>query len=256
MSERQLTALIVDDEPPARRKIRKFLERDAEIHVVGEAASGARAVAAVRSLSPDVVFLDIQMGRMDGFGVLEVLGTESLPQIVFVTAHDEYALRAFEVAAVDYLLKPFDAERFARALARVKQRARGAAGGGPDLEDKIRSLLAAVGRTTRILVKSRDRSVLLNACDIEWVRAAGNYVELHAAGGEYLLRETLEGMRRQLDPQTFLRVHRSYLVNAGYVREIRPESHGDHLIVMRDGAQIRLSRRYRAGLPAAIRRNL
>lgn len=258
MKEPKLKALIVDDEPPARRKIRRFLERDTEVRVVGEAAGGAEAVAAIRAADPDVVFLDIQMGEMDGFGVLEALEDGRLPEVVFVTAHDEYALKAFDVAAVDYLLKPFDAERFARALERAKKRVRG--GSGAALESNVRRLLSAVGHTAegtrRILVKTRDRAVLLKVGDIEWIRAAGNYVELHAGEEEYLLRETLEGMGRKLDPESFLRVHRSFVVNAEFVRHIRPESHGDHVIVMRDGSRIRLSRRYRDRLPEAIRRNL
>jgi len=253
-----LRALIVDDEPPARRKVRLFLERDPEIEIVGEANSGERAVEAMRKLGPDVVFLDIQLGEMDGFDVLQSFDIGELPQIVFVTAFDEYALKAFEVAAVDYLLKPFDAERFAAAVDRVKQKLR--AGSTEALEAQVRKLLSTVGRgshgTRRLLVKSRDRGQLVEVADIAWIHAAGNYVELHVGGKEYLLRETLEGMGRQLDGETFLRVHRSFIVNARFIDEIQPESHGDHLILMKDGAKIRLSRRYRDRLPDGIRRHL
>jgi two-component system LytT family response regulator len=254
----RLTALIVDDEPPARRKVRKFLAADPDLEVVGEAGSGEEAVEAIRRLAPDVVFLDVQMGRMDGFGVLEALEGGRMPRIVFVTAHDEFALRAFEVAAVDYLLKPFDADRFRRALERAKESVR--AGVDAGLERRMRELLAEVRggapAPARILVKTRNRAILLKVADIAWIRAAGNYVELHAGEGEFLLRETLEGMERQLARDTFLRVHRSFLVNVEHVQEIRPWSHGDHLVLMRDGASIRLSRRYRDRLPEPIRRSL
>ena len=258
MTAGKITALIVDDEPPALRKLRRFLSKDHEVEIVGEAGGGREAIDKIRALSPDVVFLDIQMGEIDGFGVVEALAADRLPAIVFVTAHDDYALKAFEVAALDYLLKPFDAGRFAQALGRAKERARAGADAG--LEERVRSLLAHVGGpaggSRRILVKKRDRSVLVKVDDIAWVRAAGNYVELHVDQEEHLIRETLDGMGRQLDPQTFLRVHRSFLVNAEHIREIRPWSHGDHVVVMQDGTQIRLSRRYRRRLPAAIGRNL
>jgi two-component system, LytTR family, response regulator len=257
MSGPRITALIVDDEPPARRKIRRFLEEDEEITIVGEVGTGEKAVEMIRSLSPDVVFLDIQMPGIDGFGVVEALGSGTLPEIIFVTAHDEHALRAFEVAALDYLLKPFDRERFARALTRAKGRV---GEGSSDLAARIREIVAKVENRTasarRILVKTRDRSVLVKVEDITWIRAAGNYVEIHAGEATYLLRETLDGMGRQLDPDTFLRVHRSFLVNADAIQEIQPWSHGDHVIRMRDGARIRLSRRYRDRLPQLLRENL
>ena len=229
--------------------------------IVGEAGSGKSAVQAINALTPDVVFLDIQLGPMDGFAVLAALDPGALPQIVFVTAFDEYALKAFEVAAVDYLLKPFDAGRLASAMERVKKRFyEGSTGARAGLEAQMRMLLAQVGqaaqKTRRILVKKRDRGVLVDVPDISWIRAAGNYVELHVDGDEYLLRETLEGMGRQLDSQTFLRVHRSFIVNARFIDEIVSASHGDHLIRMADGTQVRLSRRYRDRLPDGIRQHL
>jgi len=258
MTRPPVRVLIVDDEPPARRKIRRFLDKDAGVLVVGEAGNGERAIRAIRELEPDLVFLDIQMPRVDGFGVLEALRKGPLPEIVFVTAHDEYALKAFEFAALDYLLKPFDSERFTQALERAKQRLRG--DGGAGLDDRLQELLARMERRPpeagRLLVKTRDRALLVNTADVAWIQAAGNYVELHVSGQTYLMRETLQGMSRQLNPDTFLRVHRSFLVNADHIREIRPWSHGDHLIVMRDGAKVRLSRRYRDGLPASLRKGL
>jgi len=258
MTRSVVRALIVDDEPPARRKIRRFLDKDADVVVVGEAGNGERAIRAIRELEPDLVFLDLQMPKVDGFGVLESLKKGSMPEIVFVTAHDDYALRAFEVAALDYLLKPFDAERFAKALERAKERLRGDAGAG--LDRRLQELLAQVERrppkTGRLLVKTRDRAVLVNTVDVAWIQAAGNYIELHVGDRTYLMRETLHGMSQQLDPDTFLRVHRSFLVNADHIREIQPWSHGDHLIVMRDGTKVRLSRRYRHQLPASLRKSL
>ena len=256
MTGPKIRALIVDDEPPARRKLRTFLEPDPEVEIVGEAASGAGAIEQIRALRPDLVFLDIQLGEIDGFGVLEALDGEPLPQVVFVTAYDEHAIRAFDVSAVDYLLKPFDVDRFADALTRAKQRLQTPE--GPFWQRVAQMLDEALERpkTGRLMVKKRGRAVLLRTDDIGWIRAAGNYVELHVGDEEHLLRETLEGIRQRLSPSTFLRVHRSYLVHIDHIREIRPATHGDYRILTEDGREIPLSRRYRDRLPEDLATDL
>ncbi len=244
--------LIVDDEPPARAKVRRFLAADPEVDVVGEAGSGPEAVDAIQRMRPDLVFLDIQMPGADGFGVLGALDGEAMPHVVFVTAYDEYALRAFEVHAVDYLLKPFDTDRFRTALARAKERVR-ARPAADDLEQRIRRALADV-RTPpayldRVLVRTGDRAVFLRTDEIDWLEAEENYVRVHAGRESHLVRGTLAGLEERLDPAKFVRVHRSHVVNLGSIRELHPWSHGDWMIVLRDGRELMLSRRYRDRLP-------
>jgi two-component system LytT family response regulator len=250
----RVRVLVVDDEPPARRKILRLLRRDPGVELLGEAGDGAEALRRIRELRPDLVFLDVQMPGTDGFGVLGALGPEELPAVVFVTAFDEHAIRAFEVAAVDYLLKPFDAERFALALERARRRI--AAGSAGQFHETLRSLISTLEAERRglerVIVRTRDRALPLRVRDIAWLQAAGNYVQLHVGRTSYLLRETLEGFTARLDAR-FLRVHRSYVVNADHIREIQPWSHGDHIVVMRDGARVRLSRRYRERLPEPFR---
>ncbi|HYW13547.1 MAG TPA: LytTR family DNA-binding domain-containing protein [Longimicrobium sp.] len=244
--------LIVDDEPPARAKVRRFLAADAEIDVVGEAGSGPEAVDAIQRMRPDLVFLDIQMPGTDGFGVLGALEEGTPPHVVFVTAYDEYALRAFEVHAVDYLLKPFDADRFRTALARAKERVR-ARPPADDLEQRIRRALAEVRPPSayldRVLVRTGDRAVFLRTDEIDWLEAEENYVRVHAGRESHLVRGTLAGLEERLDPARFVRVHRSHVVNLGSIRELHPWSHGDWMIVLRDGRELMLSRRYRDRLP-------
>lgn len=252
----RITVLIVDDEPPARAKLRRFLAAEAGVEVVGEAESGTEAVAAIERLRPALVFLDVQMPGLDGFGVLAALGealdSEPLPHVVFVTAFDEYALRAFEVNAVDYLLKPFDSARFRTALERAKERLQRRGGG--DVE-RIAALLAQVRPRPeyleRILVRGRDRAVFLELSEVRWFEAEQNYVRLHTAGGSHLVRGTLAALEERLDPRHFLRIHRSRIVNTAHVRELRPWSHGDYQVVLRDGTELTLSRRYRDRLPEA-----
>jgi two-component system, LytTR family, response regulator len=249
----RIRVLIVDDEPPARSKLRRFLAGEPEVEVVGEAESGADAVAAIEALRPDLVFLDVQMPGLDGFGVLAELAGEALPGVVFVTAFDEYALRAFEVNAVDYVLKPFDAERFRSALARAKERLRQA--GAAELDRRLRAVLAQVRPPPeyleRLLVRSGERAFFLELSEVSWIAAEQNYVRLHAAGTSHLVRGTLAALEERLDPRRFLRIHRSTIVNAAHVRELRPWSHGDYRVVLRDGTELTLSRRYRDRLPEA-----
>jgi two-component system, LytTR family, response regulator len=243
----RIRVLIVDDEPPARAKLSRFLAADPEVEVVGEAASGTEALEAVEELAPALVFLDVQMPGLDGFGVLAALGRESLPAVVFVTAFDEYALRAFEVHAVDYLLKPFDADRFRTALDRAKQRLRRS--GPTELDRRLRDLLAEVrprpAPVQRLMVPVGEKQVLIDVGSIHWIEAEQNYVRLHVGSTSHLLRGTLAGLEERLDPARFIRIHRSRIVNADRVREIHLWSHGDRLVVLNDGTELLMSRRYR-----------
>lgn len=245
--------LIADDEPPARAKVRRFLAADPEIAIAGEAGSGPEAVEAIQRQRPELVFLDIQMPGLDGFGVLAALEPGTLPHVVFVTAYDEYALRAFEVHAVDYLLKPFDADRFRTALDRAKQRVRARPPADDDLEQRIRRAVAEA-RTPpayldRILVRTGSRAVFVRTDEIDWLEAEENYVRLHAGRESHLVRGTLAGLEERLDPAKFIRVHRSHVVNLASIRELHPWSHGDWMIVLRDGRELMLSRRYRDRIP-------
>jgi two-component system LytT family response regulator len=219
-----MRVLIVDDEPLARQVVRQLVERDPELTVVGE-CSGVDAADAIQSGKPDILFLDIQMPEVGGFDVLERAGPSSVPAIVFVTAFDQYALRAFEVQALDYLLKPFDDARFFAALLRAKERAR-----------------ARTPYVRRFLVRTRGKVVLVNAEDVDWIEAADYYASLHVAGRSHLLRETMQELEGKLDPSKFVRVHRSAIVNIDRVQELHPLFRGDSALILRDGTQLRLSR--------------
>jgi two-component system LytT family response regulator len=252
------TVLIVDDEPPARAKLRRFLEPVEDFAVVAEADSVESAIVAVRGHGPALLYLDIQLGRDNGFAVLEAIGGEFEPHVVFTTAYAEYGVRAFEVQALDYLLKPFDRERFLTSLARV--RAALAESDRGDLEERVRRLLA--GQTGRpaplaqVAIRERGRVLLLKVEDIEYVSAAGNYVEIFAHGRAHLLREPLTRFAAQLDATQFVRVHRSHLVRIGALVELNPLFSGDYELTLESGARLPMSRRYKALLPAALRDRL
>ena len=237
----RLRALVVDDEPLARSLLRVLLARDPEVEVAGE-CSGAEAVEAVERTRPDLLFLDVQMPEVDGFDVLAALGRERAPAVVFVTAYDRYAVRAFEVHAVDYLLKPIDEARFAEALARAKDRARRRV-----TDPRLGPLLADHARhARRFLVRGRERTVVVDAADVDWIEAADYYATLHAGGKAHLIRETLTDLAERLDPERFVRVHRSAIVNLDRVREIHPLFRGDAELVLAGGARVRMSRTRRA----------
>lgn len=240
--------LIVDDEPLARDNIAALLAEDGEVIVAG-AASGAEAVALVPRLEPDIMFLDIQMPEVDGFALLERVGADAVPAVVFVTAFDRYALRAFEVHALDYLLKPFTDSRFAAALARAKLQVAARRNGVLDarIADLLRERQAP---NTRFLVPARGKSVVVDASEIEWIEAADYYVWLHCDGANHLLRETMDDIERRLDPQQFFRVHRSAIVNLARVREIHPLFRGDCELRLSDGVAVRLSRNRRRAFEA------
>ena len=241
----RLRALVVDDEPLARSLLRVLLSRDPEIEVVGECA-GVEAADEVARLRAEILFLDVQMPEVDGFGVLAALEPDRTPVVVFVTAYDQYALRAFEVHAVDYLLKPIDERRFADALARAGTQARarrsGAAGDG-----RLGALLEDHARhTRRFLVRTHEKTVVVEAADVDWIEAADYYATLHVGARSHLVRETLTDLAGRLDPDRFFRVHRSAIVNLDRVREIHPLFRGDAELVLEGGTRVRLSRTRRA----------
>lgn len=274
-----LRVVIVDDEAPARARLRALLAREPDIAIAGECSDGPSAIEAVRASKPDLVFLDVQMPEMDGFQVLRELGADP-PGVVFVTAYDRYALRAFDAAAVDYLLKPFTNARFRDALDRARQaisarhdrtlRRRleallaetrtGAAapppGGGQSTTHAAQhvpepgSEPAGLGR--RIAVRGDDRIQFIEPGEIDWIEGAGNYVRLHAGGRQHLVRETLKAMARRLDPDRFLRIHNSHIVNLDRVRELRPWGHGEYIVVLQDGTRLASSRSYSADLRRLI----
>ena len=243
-----IRALIVDDEAPARRKLRELIGREADFEIVGEAADGAEAVEAIRAACPDVVFLDIQMPRLDGFGVIEAVGVEEMPLVVFVTAYDEHAVKAFEVQALDYLLKPFAPSRFQKLLERLRRQLDQDPG---DLAQRIDRLLAAVRPSSptlrQILVeRGEGRQALLAVSEIDLVRAEGNYLRFFSNGDEYRRRGTLRDLEERLDPNQFVRLNRSEIARLEAIRELQPWFHGDARVVMRDGSVLTWSRRYRA----------
>lgn len=252
MTGLDLKVLIVDDEPPARRKILRFLDADPDIGQVEEAANGKEAVAAIRRGNHDLVFLDVQMPGLDGFGVIHELQADVLPAIVFVTAHDEHAIKAFEVRALDYLLKPFDEDRFAAAIERAKEHIR--VGRAAEISGVVQNLVSEIKSESpyvdRVMVKSAGRIFFVKVGEIAWIEAAGNYVKLHVGATEHLLRETMDSLLSKLDPRAFARVHRSHAVSLDYIREMYHWSHGDYMIVLKDGTELKLSRRYRDNLPA------
>lgn len=239
----RLRTVIVDDEPHARAKLRRFLEADGRTELAGEAGDGIQALEVLEQTRPDLLFLDIQMPELDGFGVLAELDPSVNPRVVFVTAHDQHALRAFEVRALDYLLKPVDQERFSEAVDRAMEAHR--TGISPDSRSVLTELPTERRLLTRFLVRSRSRMVLVPAARVDWIGAAGNYVELHCSRETHLVRGTLQELEGRLDPERFVRVHRSTIVNLERVKEIHPWSHGDLLLLLDDGTELRLSRRYR-----------
>jgi two-component system, LytTR family, response regulator len=258
-----MDVLLIDDEPLARKRLRQFLREYDDCNVVGECGDGREAVNRIRELRPEVVFLDVQMPEVSGLDVLGALEPAERPLVVFVTAHDEYAVRAFEVHAVDYLLKPFDRERFRAAY----EHARALLDDRAALteREKLNALLADAGRVSengngvsdmlhdRILVKTGTRVLFLNPCDIDWVEAAGNYVKLHVGHDEYIVRESITRLESMLTPRQFARVHRSTIVNLNRVRELRPWFSGEMIIVMHSGTELKLSRTYRRDLERRVR---
>ena len=243
-----MRVLIVDDEPLACERLRTLLATERDVELVGEFHDGCSAAEAIRKLGPDLVFLDVQMPEMDGFAMLESLPIP--PAVIFVTAFDQFAIRAFEVCALDYLLKPFDRERFSKALARG--RAECDRRSASDLGARLQSLLAELqGRKQyidRLVVRSGGRVLFLRVDELDWIESAGNYVRLHAGAEEYLYRETMSRMETSLDPSRFARIHRSTIVNVERVKELHPMFRGDYTVILRDGRRLTLSKAYRERL--------
>jgi two-component system, LytTR family, response regulator len=242
-----IRALIVDDEPLARKRLRELLKGDSEIVIVGECANGDEALSAARELAPDLIFLDVQMPGMDGLAVSEALSERGSPLFIFVTAYEQYAVQAFDAQAVDYLLKPFDRARFTRALRRAKERLR-----EKDRDDVNRRILGLLSEIKdkpqyldRLVIKNNDRVFVLKTDEIDWIEAEGNYIRIHFGKQSSLMRETLTRLAAQLDPRKFPRIHRSRLVNIDRIQELQPWSHRDWRIVLRSGAELRLSRNFR-----------
>ena len=239
--------LIVDDEPLARARLRRFLGDHAEIEIVGECGNGKDAVAAIRKESPDLVFMDIQMPEMTGFEAIAKLEAGEMPTVIFVTAYDQYALQAFEVHALDYLLKPFSRERLGRAVERareqIKHRQRG------DLDERLTSLLSDLKSDRkyleRLVVKTVGRVYFIRVDEIDWVEAAGNYLKLHVGRETHMIRETMNSLEAKLDPDRFLRIHRSTIVNIDRIKELHPMFSGDYSVLLKNGAELSLSRNYR-----------
>lgn len=246
----KIRVVIVDDEPLARRGIRAQLKEEKDIEIISECRNGNEAVKVIETQSPDLVFLDVQMPELDGFGVLETIGVDRMPAVIFVTAYDRYALHAFEVHALDYLLKPFDDQRFATAVKRARREIEGQNIG--DLSRRLRELLNDLhydrNYAERLVVKSGGRIFFLNVSEIDWIEAADNYVLLHAGGDEHLLRETMNSLEKRLDPDDFIRVHRSRIVNTRKIKELQPLFRGEYEILLRDGTRVESGRGYRDGI--------
>ena len=239
-----MRALIVDDEPLAREGVVLRLERFKDVEVVGECENGSSAIEKILELNPDVVFLDVQMPGIDGFEVLRALPEENLPRVIFLTAYEQHALRAFEVNALDYLLKPVDDERFNRAVERARQV--GDSESNARTAERVLQMLrqSPTSYVSRFPVRVGSRIQLVFTEDIEWIQGAGNYAELHSPGRSHLLRETLNSLEQKLDPSKFLRIHRSKIVRVGCVRELQPIDNREYLVRLADGSEHRSSRSY------------
>jgi two-component system LytT family response regulator len=242
-----IRALLVDDEAPARSRFRHLLRHEPDVRVVGECGGGRDAIETLRREEVDVVFLDIQMPRVNGFEVCAAVGLEHLPLVVFVTAYDQYALKAFEVHAVDYLLKPVAADRLHQALEHVRSRLREPARGRQD--DRIAELLAELrlgqDARERFAFKIDGKVVLIATAEIDWLEADGNYVQIHAGGKCHMVRETLTALEAELPSRQFMRISRSAVVNLDAVRELQPLFYGDYAVLLKDGTRLTLSRSHR-----------
>jgi two-component system LytT family response regulator len=237
-------ALIVDDERPARHRVRRLLTLDPDLDVIGECATGDEAIEALQTARPDLLFIDIQMPGSDGFAVLRTIPQEDMPVVVFVTAYDSYALRAFEAQAFDYLLKPFDRKRFTEVLKRAKQQVELKRQGA--VNTRLLTLLEGIDQkrfeSDRIAIRSGGSVTLLRTASIDWVEAADNYVNVHCGGETHIVRETMQSFEQRLDPARFVRIHRSTIVNLDRVTQIQPWLRGDYQVVLQDGSKLALSR--------------
>ena len=242
----KLRTLIVDDEPLARDRIKRFLRDETGVEIIGECGNGTDAIAAIKKESPDLVFLDIQMPEKTGFDVVKSLNGR-MPAVVFVTAYDQYALQAFDVHALDYLLKPFTRERIHRAVSRARESIESRRMG--NIDERLISLIADLKQEKkyleRLVVKTTGRVFFLRTEEIDWIEAAGNYVKLHVGRETHMIRETMNGIEGKLDPDKFLRIHRSTVVHIDRIKELHPMFSGDYAVILRDGTELALSRNYR-----------
>jgi two-component system, LytTR family, response regulator len=242
----KIRTLIVDDMLLARDRVRDCLSLDPEIEIIGECKNGFEAISVIRELKPDLVFLDVQMPGLGGFEVAEQVGFDQMPVVIFVTAYDEFALSAFEANALDYVLKPFDDERFRRAVERAKREIKGANAGkaGNQLLQLIQCVKKEPKYLRRILVKTAEQTLLVPVREIYWISAAGNYLEIHASNAMHLIRERISTLETRLNPSEFARIHRSTIVNLNFIKELRPLFNGDHLVILNNGKQLNMSRTY------------
>jgi len=231
---------IIDDEPLALQRLRRLVSEQPDLHLVGEGKSGMEAVSLINSQRPDLVFLDVQMPELDGFGVLEIVGPEKMPAVIFVTAFDEYAVSAFNANAVDFLLKPYDTSRFLTAVAKVRKSSR-------NEHSKVTTLAETV-RRDRFVIRTDGRYIMLKPREIEFVEAAGNYLQVHVGEKQFTVRETMSSLETRLDNQRFVRIHRSTLINLDYIKELEATFHGEYVITLRSGQRVTLSRTYRSKL--------
>lgn len=243
----KIRALIVDDQLIAREAIRRMLAAEPDIEIVGQPATGREALEAIKSQAPDLVFLDVRMPDMDGFSVLAELRQDRLPVVVFVTANDEFALQAFDVHALDYVVKPITPDRLQRALQRAREHLQRRQGGNFDLRlgALLKDLKTSPRQTDRLAVKSGGKVVFLRLADIDWVESADNYVKLHVGNEAHLLRETMNSLEQKLPPDRFMRISRSALVNVERIKELHPMFHGEYVVVLTNGTRVNLTRSYR-----------
>lgn len=248
-----IRTLIIDDVQLARERLKRCLADEPELQIVGECVNGTEAIAAICALSPDLIFLDVQMPALDGFGVLDALRGERTPAVIFVTAYNEYAIQAFDVNALDYLLKPVDCARLRKAVERAKAQL---AQPADDLDSRFRAMLEDIKAGSkflkRITIKLTGHTILLPIDEIDWIESYGNYLKLHAGRESHLIRGTMQSLETKLDPEKFVRVHRSTIVNIEKIKQIYPRSNGDQDLVLHDGQQLMLSRKYRDQFFAAL----
>ena len=255
---KKIRTLVVDDEPLARERLTSLLAAEPDIETIGQCRDGEEAVRAIMEHSPDLVFLDVQMPSMNGFEVIEAVGSERMPLVIFVTAYDQHALKAFQVRALDYVLKPFDRERFQEALQRARAHIQRDETGdlGRRLLALVKDLRRDQPKTDRLVVKSGGRLFFLRTDEIDWIEAAGNYVRLHVGTTSHLLRETMNAIEGRLDPEKFFRIHRSRIVNMERIQEMQPWLNGEYAVVLRTGTRLTLSRGYREKLQERLARTV
>jgi two-component system LytT family response regulator len=255
---KKIRTLVVDDEPLARERLMGLLAGEPDIETIGQCRDGEEAVRAIIEHSPDLVFLDVQMPAMNGFEVIDAVGSERMPLVIFVTAYDQHALKAFQVRALDYVLKPFDRERFQDALQRARAHIQRDETGdlGRRLLALVKDLRRDQPKTDRLVVKSGGRLFFLRTDEIDWIEAAGNYVRLHVGNTSHLLRETMNAIEGRLDPEKFFRIHRSRIVNMERIQEMQPWLNGEYAVVLRTGTRLTLSRGYREKLQERLARTV